>query len=99
MPHLVRIDNWSVVMDRGRVRLKGNAHNHPSPEIQEGEVVITSEIVSAEGNQVLCESRLYELGTVKPDFERKCAEKGIALDRQNPAPCVMAMKAQLESKR
>lgn len=91
MSNQVRIENWSVVMHRGRARLSGHIYNHPDPRHEDGKAVNTSPIVSADGNQVLCESRAYELGAVDPDFRIKCQENGVELDAQDPAPAVAAM--------
>lgn len=39
-----RIEDWALTFPGGKPRLHGKAFGHPSPEIRDGEPVVTSEV-------------------------------------------------------
>ena len=88
---LVKLNNWAVVFGGSnpylapeliRPHLTGEVHGHPN--FEDGETIMTSQIMEAEGTLVTTSNTIYSLGNVCPDFARWCEREGIDLDPENP---------------
>lgn len=61
---LPRLEDWRVQFVGGSARLVGRAYGHPSPDVDEGEVVVTSEVrhIDFTNNTAQTRNTLYQLG-------------------------------------
>jgi hypothetical protein len=61
---LPRLEEWRLKFVGGSARLTGRAHGHPSPDVDEGEVVMTSQVQSIDfiNNTAQTRNTLYQLG-------------------------------------
>ena len=83
---LPRLENWSVVdrpEDRAnvflapecrQVAIHGEVYGHPN--YPDGDLIITSPIVSVDSNKIECTSRTYVLGKPSAEFVEWCRQHG-----------------------
>jgi hypothetical protein len=73
-----RLDHWAVLLAEAesyepgdfKFRLRGEIHGHPNPRFTEGEVILSSPLISLDVTQRIAKTKntVYDLGEPDPTF-------------------------------
>ena len=90
---MVRLENWSAIRipldmykpaDMSPLQVRGLVYGHPN--FRDGDDIVTSRLVRAEGRQVWTVNTKYILGEVDPDYLEwyRAGHPGREFDPDNP---------------